>query len=86
MLDSKIGLLPDGSQRSSLITFVTDRLGHDRRYAIDSTRLKEEIGWQPSVSFEQGIDMTIDWYLANQQWLDTIIDGSYQDYYQKMYK
>jgi len=86
MLDSKIGLLPDGSRRSSLITFVTDRLGHDRRYAIDSTKLKEEIGWQPSVSFEQGIDMTIDWYLANQQWLDTIIDGSYRDYYQKMYK
>ncbi len=85
MLDAKIGLLPDGSSRSSLITFVTDRLGHDRRYAIDSTRLKDEIGWQPSVTFEQGIEMTIDWYLANQSWLETVINGSYQDYYKKMY-
>lgn len=86
MLDSKIGRLPDGSSRTSLITFVTDRLGHDRRYAIDSTRLKEEIGWQPSLTFEKGIGMTIDWYLANQEWLDTVIDGSYQKYYQNMYR
>jgi len=85
LLDAKIGLLPDGSSRNSLITFVTDRLGHDRRYAIDSTRLKDEIGWQPSVTFEQGIEMTIDWYLANQGWLETVINGSYQDYYKKMY-
>ena len=85
MLDTKIGPLPGGRSRTSLITFVTDRLGHDRRYAIDSTRLKEEIGWQPSVTFEQGIEMTIDWYLANQEWLATVIDGSYQDYYNKMY-
>ncbi len=85
MLDAKIGRLPDGSSRTSLITFVTDRLGHDRRYAIDSTRLKEEIGWQPALTFEQGIEMTIDWYLANQKWLDTVIDGSYQEYYQNMY-
>ncbi len=85
MLDAKIGPLPDGRSRTSLITFVTDRLGHDRRYAIDSTRLKEEIGWQPSVTFEQGIEMTIDWYLDNQEWLATVIDGSYQDYYHKMY-
>lgn len=85
MLDDKVGLLPGGDQRRSLITFVTDRLGHDRRYAIDSSRLKEEIGWQPSVTFERGIEMTIDWYLANQTWLATVIDGSYQKYYQKMY-
>lgn len=85
LLDAKIGLLPDGSSRNSLITFVADRLGHDRRYAIDSTRLKDEIGWQPSVTFEQGIEMTIDWYLANQSWLETVINGSYQDYYKKMY-
>ena len=85
MLDAKIGPLQDGRSRTSLISFVTDRLGHDRRYAIDSTRLKEEIGWQPSVTFEQGIEMTIDWYLANQEWLETVIDGSYQDYYKKMY-
>jgi dTDP-glucose 4,6-dehydratase len=85
MLDAKIGPLPDGQGRASLITYVADRLGHDRRYAIDSTRLKEEIGWQPSVTFEQGIEMTIDWYLANQDWLETVIDGSYQDYYKQMY-
>lgn len=85
MLDDKVGLLPSGRKRNSLITFVTDRLGHDRRYAIDSSRLKNEIGWQPSVTFEQGIEMTIDWYLANQSWLTTVIDGSYQEYYQKMY-
>lgn len=85
MLDDKVGLLPGGDRRRSLISFVTDRLGHDRRYAIDSSRLKKEIGWQPSVTFEQGIEMTIDWYLANQTWLATVIDGSYQEYYQKMY-
>lgn len=86
MLDEKLGLLPHGRSRHSLITYVTDRLGHDRRYAIDSTRLKDEIGWQPSVTFEQGIETTIDWYLANQEWLDTVIDGSYQEYYEKMYR
>lgn len=86
MLDEKLGLLPSGESRRSLITFVTDRLGHDRRYAIDSTRLKEEIGWQPSVTFEQGIAMTIDWYLDNQEWLDTVIDGSYLEYYERMYR
>ncbi len=86
MLDSRIGRLPGGASRTSLITFTTDRLGHDRRYAIDSSRLKEEIGWQPSLSFETGIEMTIDWYLNNQQWLDTVIDGSYRKYYQEMYR
>ena len=85
MLDAKIGPLPGGRSRTELITFVTDRLGHDRRYAIDSTRLKEEIGWQPSVTFEQGIEITLDWYLAHQDWLETVIDGSYKDYYTRMY-
>ncbi len=85
LVDEKSAPLPDGNKRSSLIRFVTDRLGHDRRYAIDSTRVKEEIGWNPSVTFERGIESTIDWYLANQQWLDSVVDGSYQDYYQKMY-
>ena len=78
-LDRKIGLPADGQPRRSLITYVTDRLGHDRRYAIDPTRIKEELGWQPSVTFETGIDLTIDWYLANQQWLQAVIDGSYQE-------
>lgn len=85
ILDEKLGLLPNGAVRRSLITFVADRLGHDRRYAIDSSRLKTEIGWQPSVTFGQGIALTIDWYLTNQQWLDTVIDGSYQQYYERMY-
>ncbi len=85
LLDSKIGPLPGGASRKSLISFVDDRLGHDRRYAIDSSRMRSEIGWQPAVDFEDGIEQTIDWYLANQAWLDSVIDGSYQDYYQKMY-
>jgi dTDP-glucose 4,6-dehydratase len=86
MLDARIGRLPGGASRTSLITFTTDRLGHDRRYAIDSSRLKKEIGWQPSLSFETGIEMTIDWYLNNQGWLDTVVDGSYRKYYQEMYR
>lgn len=86
LLDGKIGPLPGGASRKSLISFVTDRLGHDRRYAIDSSRMRNEIGWQPAVDFEGGMAQTIDWYLANQDWLDSVIDGSYQDYYQKMYR
>ncbi len=77
-LDRKIGLLPTGKPRRSLITYVTDRLGHDRRYAIDASRIKNEIGWQPSVSFETGIELTLDWYLANRLWLQAVLDGSYQ--------
>ena len=77
---------PGGASRTALITFTRDRLGHDRRYAIDSSRLREEIGWQPSLTFETGIEMTIDWYLNHQQWLDTVIDGSYRKYYQEMYR
>jgi len=85
-IDNKIGLLPGATARRSLITFVKDRLGHDRRYAIDATRIKEEIGWEPAVTFETGIDKTIDWYLSNQEWVSSIADGTYQDYYQKMYE
>lgn len=85
-IDNKIGLLPGATARRSLITFVKDRLGHDRRYAIDATRIKEEIGWEPAVTFETGIDKTIDWYLSNQEWVNSIADGTYQDYYQKMYE
>ena len=85
ILDKKVGLLEEGKKRTSLITFVQDRLGHDRRYAIDPTRIKNEIGWAPSVTFEQGIEKTIDWYLANRDWVDSVIDGSYQEYYRQMY-
>lgn len=68
-----------------LITYVTDRAGHDLRYAIDSTKLHEELGWSPSLQFEEGIEMTIRWYLNNQQWMDNITSGAYETYYQQMY-
>ncbi len=85
LLDRKVGPLADGSPRRSLVTYVKDRLGHDRRYAIDAAKIGRQLGWQPKVSFEQGIDKTIDWYLANRQWVDEIVSGEYQSYYQKMY-
>jgi dTDP-glucose 4,6-dehydratase len=85
ILDRKIGLLASNAPRRSLIRFVTDRLGHDRRYAIDAGRIREEIGWKPEVTFEQGIELTIDWYLANQDWVSNVVDGSYRQYYEKMY-
>jgi dTDP-glucose 4,6-dehydratase len=69
----------------SLIKHVTDRPGHDRRYAIDAGKITGELGWKPSVSFEEGINHTIDWYLQNQQWLRNIVSGDYQNYYESMY-
>ena len=68
-----------------LITYVTDRAGHDLRYAIDSTKLKKELGWEPSLQFEEGIEKTVAWYLENKEWLDNVTSGDYQAYYQKMY-
>ena len=68
-----------------LITFVTDRAGHDERYAIDSSKLKNELGWEPSLQFEEGIEKTVKWYLENQEWLNNVTSGDYQAYYQKMY-
>ena len=70
---------PEGSSEK-LITYVTDRAGHDLRYAIDSTKLKEELGWEPSLQFAEGIEKTVQWYLTNQDWLDNIISGDYQKY------
>ena len=70
----------------SLITFVTDRKGHDMRYAIDPTKIHNELGWLPKTSFKEGIQKTIDWYLNNREWWETIISGEYQNYYEKMYK
>ncbi|GHE24836.1 dTDP-glucose 4,6-dehydratase [Vulcaniibacterium thermophilum] len=70
--------LPDGIARESLITFVNDRPGHDRRYAIDASKIKRELGWQPTVTFEEGIALTVDWYLDNQAWVRRVLDGSYR--------
>lgn len=69
-----------------LITYVTDRAGHDLRYAIDSSKLKNELGWEPSLQFEEGIKKTVKWYLENKEWMNNITNGSYQAYYQEMYK
>ena len=69
-----------------LITYVTDRLGHDARYAIDSTKLQKELGWEPSLQFEEGIEKTVRWYLDNQDWMDNVTSGDYQKYYEEMYK
>ena len=69
-----------------LITYVTDRLGHDARYAIDSTKLQKELGWEPSLQFEEGIEKTVRWYLDNQEWMDQVTSGDYQHYYDDMYK
>lgn len=69
-----------------LITYVSDRLGHDARYAIDSTKLQRELGWEPSLQFEEGIEKTVRWYLDNQDWMDKVTSGEYQRYYEEMYK
>ena len=69
-----------------LITYVTDRLGHDARYAIDSTKLQKELGWEPSLQFEEGIEKTVRWYLENQAWMDNVTSGDYQKYYEEMYR
>ena len=76
---------PEG-QSEKLITFVTDRLGHDMRYAIDSRKLQSELGWEPSLQFEEGIEKTVRWYLDNQEWMDNITSGDYERYYEDMYK
>ncbi len=83
LMDQKL----DRAQGSSeeLITYVKDRPGHDLRYAIDADKINKELGWKPSVTFEQGLDRTIDWYLANEEWLKNVTSGDYQAYYEKMY-
>ncbi|MDD2320971.1 MAG: dTDP-glucose 4,6-dehydratase [Geobacteraceae bacterium] len=83
ILDAKLDRAP-GSNRK-LITFVKDRPGHDRRYAIDASKMRSELGWEPSYTFEKGIDETIAWYLDNQEWVREVTSGAYRDYYEKMY-
>jgi len=75
----------DEGTSDKLITYVTDRAGHDLRYAIDSTKLKNELGWEPSLQFEEGIEKTVNWYLENKKWIERVTSGDYQEYYKKMY-
>ncbi len=84
LMDRKLGREPGTSR--GLITYVTDRPGHDLRYAIDASKINKALGWSPSVTFEQGLDRTIDWYLANTEWLARVTSGAYLDYYEKQYK
>ncbi len=84
VMDKKLGREEGTSEK--LITYVTDRAGHDLRYAIDSTKLQEVLGWKPSLQFEEGIEKTIDWYMQNEEWLKNVTSGAYQAYYDKMYK
>ena len=83
-MDKKLGRLEGTSEK--LITYVKDRPGHDLRYAIDASKINKELGWQPSVTFEQGLKKTIDWYLSNEDWLNSVTSGAYQSYYKKQYK
>jgi dTDP-glucose 4,6-dehydratase len=83
VMDRKLGRAEGTSER--LITYVTDRAGHDMRYAIDSSKLQKELGWVPSLQFEEGLELTVDWYLSNQEWLDAVTSGTYQHYYDRMY-
>jgi dTDP-glucose 4,6-dehydratase len=83
-IDKKLGREEGTSEK--LITFVTDRKGHDRRYAIDATKLKDKLGWEPQISPEEGMVKTVDWYVDNAEWLDSVTSGSYQEYYKKQYQ
>jgi len=82
-MDLKLGK-PIGTSLQ-LITYVKDRAGHDRRYAIDNTKIQSELEWKPEVTFEEGLEQTIDWYLENSKWLEHVTSGAYQKYYVEMY-
>jgi dTDP-glucose 4,6-dehydratase len=83
VMDKKLGR--QEGESAKLITYVTDRAGHDLRYAIDSTKIKKELGWEPSLQFEEGLEKTVDWYLQNQTWLDEVTSGEYQQFYALQY-
>ncbi len=83
VMDHKLGRAEGSSEK--LLTYVTDRAGHDKRYAIDASKLEAELGWKPSITFEQGLERTVDWYLENQEWVSKVTSGAYQAYYEQMY-
>jgi len=83
LMDKKLNRISGSSEK--LISFVGDRAGHDKRYAIDASKLERELGWKPSITFEEGLEKTVDWYLENQDWVKKVTSGEYQEYYQKMY-
>ncbi|MEQ8244424.1 MAG: dTDP-glucose 4,6-dehydratase [Fulvivirga sp.] len=83
LMDKKLG--KSEGESAKLITYVTDRAGHDHRYAIDASKIKKELGWKPSLQFEEGMEKTVEWYLENPNWLEHVTSGSYKDYYKKTY-
>ena len=83
VMDEKLGRSEGDSEK--LITFVKDRAGHDMRYAIDASKIESELGWRPSLQFEEGLSKTVDWYLSNEKWLNSVTSGDYQNYYSKQY-
>ena len=83
IMDRKLNRRPGSSEQ--LITFVKDRAGHDLRYAIDSSKIQKELGWKPSLKFDEGLERTVDWYLANEEWMQNVTSGDYQKYYQEQY-
>ena len=84
IMDKKLGR--EDGESAELITFVKDRAGHDLRYAIDSSKIQNELGWKPSLQFEEGLDKTVDWYLANSEWMNHILSGDYEKYYEEQYQ
>ena len=83
LMDEKLGR--ENGESEKLITYVTDRAGHDKRYAIDASKLENELNWRPSIKFEEGLSKTVDWYLENQEWVNKVTSGSYKEYYEKLY-
>jgi len=84
IMDNRLGREAGSSEK--LIRFVKDRAGHDLRYAIDASKIKKELGWEPSIAFDEGFEKTVDWYLQNEEWLTQVLSGAYQEYYNKQYK
>ena len=82
-MDQKLGRA--AGESAKLITYVKDRAGHDLRYAIDATKIKNELGWEPTIKFTEGFEATVDWYLNNEAWLDNVTSGDYQKYYELQY-